>query len=135
MSNTFQNQIANSREEFLNLIPTDAAVVFFLVYQESAPVEWTSQLESIGKAPNEYFFNFDLDQHSEKGKQRFLDTIDIERRAYGIQGIHRPLPYLSTFVPGIGFVETAFKIDEISSAVDSARDEKQIVDEIKARNM
>ncbi|MEL7500777.1 MAG: hypothetical protein AAFN77_24505 [Planctomycetota bacterium] len=135
MSNTFQNQIANSREEFLALIPTDAAVVFFLVYQESVPAEWKSQLDSIGKAPNEYFFNFDLDQHSEKGLQRFLDTTDIERRAYGIQGIHRPLPYLSAFVPGIGFVQTAFKIDEFNSAVDSARAQKQIVDEIKVRKM
>ena len=135
MSNVFQNHVANSREEFLNLIPTDAAVVFFLVSQGTVPLEWKSHLESIGKASHEYFFNFDLDQHSEEGLQRFLATTDIEKRAYRIQGNHRPLPYLSTFVAGVGFVQTAFEVCEISSAVDAARAQKQLVEKVKVRNM
>lgn len=127
----FDNQIANSREEFLNLIPSDAAAVFFLVYRDKTPTEWESLLESSDENGKEYYFKFELNAHSPEGQSRFLATTEIERRAYEIRSDNRPLPYLGTFVPGVGFVQTAFKLSEINNAVNAARAQKQIISQIR----
>jgi hypothetical protein len=91
--------------------------VFVLVYEKEFPEDWAPYLPAAER--DEASFSIDVAE-----KSRWLLTPNVyEERV--LKWTSRPVPFLRTFIPGVGPIDKAYTVAEIASVVKHAREEKQ----------
>jgi hypothetical protein len=125
----FRDSIAETREDFLNIVAS-APVTFFEVYFESPSTEIESLFEIMG---SEYpLFRFNMKSHSVQARARFCQLDDLTRTAYSIpsEALELPLPYFSSFVRPFGKTRLAWTSGEVHALIKRTLDEEKIAKKV-----
>ena len=123
MTGNFIDAVANTREEFFELVE-GAALMFYEVFDGEPSSEFGQEIGSLEL--DEKYVRLNLRDHSEEARKRYCALSEIERRAFGLKTDQKPTPYLGAFIPGLGFVDKAFTISEVEKFRDKARREKRL---------
>lgn len=132
MPQTFTDAIAESREEFLDLV-REARATYYEVY--SGTPDSASERLFEGAIEDELLLRFDLRNHSEGARARFRELTDLERRAYEFPAdlAEKPIPYFGSFVTPFGKVGIAWTREEIADLITRTRKEMVLAEQARGR--
>jgi hypothetical protein len=131
MSRKYMDAIANSREDFLDLVRA-APASYYEVYDGVPNGELERLFEEV--VTDELLLRFDMQKHTEAGYSRFCALNDFECKVYKLpqNTTEMPIPYFASYVPSIGRIDVAWTLDEVKNLIASTRKEKELVRRLKA---